>query len=119
MKNTATFEPGIMTPEMVGHRRRLTLGKHVGRHAVHQILSEVHISPNDIQLDTIVEKVKAIANKGKRVTDADLYEIAQTIMKIELSHRMLDLKDIAIMTGNHMIPTASAKAMVNGNEHVF
>jgi 2-isopropylmalate synthase len=24
-----TFEPGIMTPEMVGHRRRLTLGKHV------------------------------------------------------------------------------------------
>ena len=30
MKNSATFEPGIMTPEMVGHRRRLTLGKHVG-----------------------------------------------------------------------------------------
>jgi len=119
MKNSATFEPGIMTPEMVGHRRRLTLGKHVGRHAVHQMLSEVHISPNDTQLDAIVEKVKAIASKGKRVTDADLYEIAQTVMEIQLNHKMLDLMDIAIMTGNHMIPTASVKAMVNGKEHVF
>ncbi|MDO9324421.1 MAG: alpha-isopropylmalate synthase regulatory domain-containing protein, partial [Methanoregula sp.] len=119
MKNAATFEPGIMTPEMVGHRRRLTLGKHVGRHAVHQMLSEVHLSPSDPQLDIIVEKVKAIANKGKRVTDADLYEIAQTVMEIELSHKMLDLMDIAIMTGNHMIPTASVKAMVNGKEHIF
>jgi 2-isopropylmalate synthase len=119
MKNAATFEPGIMTPEMVGHRRRLTLGKHVGRHAVNQMLSEVHIVPGETQLDAIVEKVKAIANKGKRVTDADLYEIAQTVMEIELSHKMLDLMDIAIMTGNHMIPTASVKAMVNGKEHIF
>jgi 2-isopropylmalate synthase len=119
IKNSATFEPGIMTPEMVGHRRRLTLGKHVGRHAVHQMLADVHISPNDTQLDAIVEKVKAIANKGKRVTDADLYEIAQTVMEIELDHKMLKLMDIAIMTGNHMIPTASVKAMVNGKEHVF
>ena len=38
LRNSATFEPGIMTPEMVGHRRRLTLGKHVGRHAVRQML---------------------------------------------------------------------------------
>jgi 2-isopropylmalate synthase len=27
-----TFEPGIMTPEMVGHRRRIVLGKHTGKH---------------------------------------------------------------------------------------
>ena len=110
IKNAATFEPGIMTPEMVGHRRRLTLGKHVGRHAVFQILSEVHIKPSDTQLDIIVEKVKAIANKGKRVTDADLYEIADSLMGLELNHKMFELEDIAIMTGNHVIPTASVKA---------
>ena len=80
---SATFEPGIMTPEMVGHRRRLTLGKHVGRHAVQQMLRDVHIEPVDAQLDIIVERVKAIANKGKRVTDADLYEIAESVMGIE------------------------------------
>jgi 2-isopropylmalate synthase len=119
IKNTATFEPGIMTPEMVGHRRRLTLGKHVGRHAVRQMLADVHVEPNDTQLDVVVEKVKSIASKGKRVTDADLYEIAESVMGIELNHKMFDLQDIAIMTGNHMIPTASVKAMVHGKEHIF
>ena len=119
IKCTDTFEPGIMTPEMVGHRRRLTLGKHVGRHAVRQMLNDTHINPSDAQLDMIVEKVKAIANRGKRVTDADLYEIAESMMGIELNHKIFDLQDIAIMTGNHMIPTASVKAKVNNKEHVF
>jgi len=32
---------------------------------------------------------------------------------------MFELVDIAIMTGNHVIPTASVKAKVNGKEHVF
>ena len=47
--NAATFEPGIMTPEMVGHRRRLTLGKHVGRHAVRQMLADVQLAPTDAE----------------------------------------------------------------------
>ncbi len=119
IKNSATFEPGIMTPEMVGHRRRLTLGKHVGRHAVRQMLTDVHIEPTDPQLDVIIEKVKAVASRGKRVTDADLYEIAETVLGIELNNKAFDLEDIAIMTGNHAIPTASVKAKVNGKVHVF
>jgi 2-isopropylmalate synthase len=118
IKNSATFEPGIMTPEMVGHRRRLTLGKHVGRHAVRQILADARISPGDTELDTIVEKVKAIASRGKKVTDADLYAIAESTMGIELNHKMLTLQDIAIMTGNHVIATASVKATVNKKEYV-
>jgi 2-isopropylmalate synthase len=119
LKCSETFEPGIMTPEMVGHRRRLTLGKHVGRHAVRQMLEDVHIAPDDPQLDAIVERVKAIANKGKRVTDADLYEIAESIMGIEIGTKVFQLDDIAIMTGNHVIPTASVRAVVGGTEHVF
>ncbi|MBP1929355.1 2-isopropylmalate synthase [Methanolinea mesophila] len=115
----ATFEPGIMTPEMVGHRRKLTLGKHVGRHAVRQMLQEVHMNPSDEQLDAIVEKVKFISVKGKRVTDADLYEIAESVMGLETGKKVIQLEDIAIMTGNHVIPTASVKALVNGKEHVF
>jgi 2-isopropylmalate synthase len=119
LRNSATFEPGIMTPEMVGHRRRLTLGKHVGRHAVRQMLTDVHLDPSDEQLDAIVEKVKAIANRGKRVTDADLYEIAESAMGTALHKKVLSLQDIAIMTGNHVIPTASVRANVNDKEHVF
>jgi len=36
------------------------------------MLTDVHLDPTDEQLDAIIEKVKAIANRGKRVTDADL-----------------------------------------------
>jgi len=114
-----TFEPGIMTPEMVGHRRRLKLGKHAGRHAVKQMLAEVHIEPTDAQLDEIVLRMKGIAGKGKRVTDADLYEIAESVMHLAPNEKTLELQDVAIMTGNHVIPTASVKATVNGVEHVF
>ncbi|MDN7023978.1 2-isopropylmalate synthase [Methanoculleus sp. FWC-SCC1] len=114
-----TFEPGIMTPEMVGHRRRLKLGKHAGRHAVRQMLTEVHLEPDDAQLDEIVRRVKVIAGKGKRVTDADLYEIAESVMKIRADARTIDLQDIAIMTGNHVLSTASVRATVNGTEHTF
>ncbi|HOP67680.1 MAG TPA: 2-isopropylmalate synthase [Methanoregulaceae archaeon] len=115
----ATFEPGIMTPEMVGHRRKLALGKHVGRHAVRQMLQEVHLSPGDSELDRIVEKIKFISVKGKRVTDADLFEIAETVMGIENGGRAIEMEDLAVMTGNHVIPTASVKALVNGKEHVY
>lgn len=118
LANAATFEPGIMTPEMVGHRRRLTLGKHVGRHAVRQMLADVHLDPGDTELDRIVEKVKAVANRGKRVTDADLYEIAETVLGVEAVGRRIDLQDIAIMTGTHSIPTASVRAVVDGAERV-
>jgi len=114
-----TFEPGIMTPEMVGHRRRLKLGKHAGRHAVRQMLAEVRLEPDEAQLDEIVYRMKVIAGKGKRVTDADLYEIAESVMKIRAGKKTVELQDIAIMTGNHVLPTASIKAMVNGKEHVF
>lgn len=116
--NAATFEPGIMTPEMVGHRRRLTLGKHVGRHAVRQMLADVQLEPSDAELDRIVEKVKAIANRGKRVTDADLYEVAESVLGLEAVGRRIDLRDIAIMTGTHAIPTASVRAVVDGTERV-
>lgn len=116
---SSTFEPGIMTPEMVGHRRRLTLGKHVGRHAVRQMLQDVHLAPTDLQLDHIVEKVKYIAGKGKRVTDGDLYEIAGSVMGIEHETQMIVLEDLAVMTGNHIIPTASVRARIEGQEHTF
>jgi len=114
-----TFEPGIMTPEMVGHRRRLKLGKHAGRHAVRQMLAEAHMAPTDAQLDEIVRRVKGIAGRGKRVTDADLYEIAESVMQLAPDEKTLELQGIAVMTGNHVIPTASVRATVDGEEHVF
>ncbi|MDD1729662.1 MAG: 2-isopropylmalate synthase [Methanospirillum sp.] len=118
LENASTFEPGIMTPEMVGHRRRLKLGKHVGRHAVRDMLNQVHISPDEDQIDEIIARIKLIASKGKKITEQDLYEIAETVAGSGVSGRYIDLVDIAIMTGNHMIPTATVRARVGGSEQV-
>ncbi|MDG6257754.1 MAG: 2-isopropylmalate synthase [Methanomicrobiaceae archaeon] len=117
--NTSTFEPGIMTPEMVGHRRRLKLGKHAGRHAIHQMLEDVNIHPSPTQLDEIVQKVKHISGRGKKVTDSDLYEIADTTMGVNGREKAIKLDDIAIITGNHVIPTASVRAHVFGDERIL
>lgn len=116
--NASTFEPGIMTPEMVGHHRRLKLGKHAGRHAVRQMLSEVRINPTELQLDEIVERIKGISGKGKRVSDFDLYEIADTITGTPIEQKAVELEDFAVMTGNHVLPTASVRALLNGTEHI-
>jgi len=34
IENSDTFEPGVMTPEMVGAERKLVMGKHTGTHSV-------------------------------------------------------------------------------------
>jgi 2-isopropylmalate synthase len=116
---TDTFEPGVMTPEMVGHRRRIVLGKHAGKHAVKQSLEFAGLNPTDDQLNEIMKRMKDIADKGKRVTDADLYSIAESIMGgISREEAAIILKEVSVMTGNIITPTATVKAIVNGKERI-
>ncbi len=112
-----TFEPGIMTPEMVGHRRRIVLGKHTGKHSVEKKLSEIGMSPSKEELEEILERIKELGASGKRVTDDDLFSIAEVVMgEIARHERIVELKELSVMTGNNLIPTASLKAVVRGKE---
>jgi 2-isopropylmalate synthase len=114
-----TFEPGVMTPEMVGHRRRIVLGKHAGKHAVKQSLECAGLHPTDAQLNEIMRRVKDIGDKGKRVTDADLYAIAESIIgTVTRGEQAIVLKEVSVMTGNIITPTATVKAIVNGKERL-
>jgi len=107
LEKSDTFEPGIMTPEMVGHRRRIVLGKHTGKHAVKQSLESAGIKSNDNQLDEIVLRIKEIANKGKQITDADLYAVASAVLgKASSDEELIKLKEVSVMTGNIITPTA-------------
>lgn len=114
-----TFEPGVMTPEMVGHKRRIVLGKHAGKHAVKQSLESSGLHPTDEQLNEVMKRIKDIADKGKRVTDADLYAIAESIMgTVSEGERVIELKEVSVMTGNIITPTATVKAIVKGKERL-
>ena len=114
-----TFEPGVMTPEMVGHRRRIVLGKHAGKHAVKQSLECAGLHTTDEQLNEIMKRIKDIGDKGKRVTDADLFAIAESMIgTTSRGEKAIVLKEVSVMTGNIITPTATVKAIVNGKERL-
>ncbi len=108
-----TFEPGIMTPEMVGQRRRLVAGKHAGKHAVREMLKDALFDVTEDELVRILDRVKEIGDQGRRVTDVDLYTIAEAITNEVLTPTIL-LEELSVMTGNRITPTATVKAVVDG-----
>lgn len=118
LERSDTFEPGIMTPEMVGHIRRIVLGKHAGKHAVKQSLESADIHPTDEQLTEILNRIKIIADKGKRITDADLYAVASVVLGKAEGEERIKLKELSVMTGNITTPAAVVKLIINGEESV-
>ena len=108
-----TFEPGIMTPEMVGQRRRLVAGKHAGKHAVREMLKDARFDVTEEELARIMDRIKEIGDQGRRVTDVDLYTIAEAITNEVLTPTIL-LEELSVMTGNRITPTATVKAVVDG-----
>ncbi|WP_336036422.1 LeuA family protein [Halobacterium yunchengense] len=76
IENSETFEPGVMTPEMVGAEREVVLGKHSGTHAVRQHLVEEGYNPTEDQVREVTKKVKAHASGDEVVTKAVLRAFA-------------------------------------------
>ncbi len=71
LKHTLTYE--IMRPEDVGVRQsRLVLGKHSGRHALRKRLEELGYPLSEVELDSVFERFKALADRKKVITDVDL-----------------------------------------------
>jgi len=103
-----TFEPGLMTPEMVCHKRRIVSGKHAGMHGIEAMLGDMGIVVNKEQLREITQRVKDLGDKGKTVTDAELQAIAETVIG-QVTKKIVDLEELAVMTGNRVLPTASVK----------
>ncbi len=113
IKNSATYEP--MTPELVGRTRRFIIGKHVGTHGLNSRLKELGLDVNDVQLQQICDNVKILADKGKTVTDVDLQAIADNVLEINHLDR-IKLIDITVVSGNRVMPTASVKLNIDGEE---
>lgn len=119
MRDSCTFEPGLMTPEMVGHRRQLVVGKHTGRHGIAQALAEAGLMPNDDELDEITSRLHSVVSKGKALMTMDLYSIAETVMqKVPAAKRAIVLDQLVVTTGDKMVPTASVHATVHGKKFV-
>ena len=119
LKDNSTFEPGLMTPEMVGQRRRLVVGKHTGRHGIALALEEAGLKPSKEELGDIVQRVKAVGAKGKQLLNADLFAIAETVMQKVPAHlRAVELEQFVVTCGDKIMPTATVRAKVRGEERL-
>jgi 2-isopropylmalate synthase len=111
-----TFEP--IKPETVGRTRKLVAGKLAGTRGIKAELEEIGIHPSDEQLKEIVQRVKGLGDKGKMVTDADLLALTSAVMGEVISEeKIVDLCDLAVMTGIKVIPTASVRLVLDGQEY--
>jgi 2-isopropylmalate synthase len=106
-----TYEPII--PEVVGHTRRIVLGKHTGANAIKAKLDEYGIELTDEQFKKVYNQVKSLGDKGKCVTDADLKALAESVLG-RAKEEIVKLEGFSVMTGNSVMPTATVKLSIDG-----
>jgi len=114
IEDSRSFEPGIISPEMVGHRRRLVLGKHTGRHTVKKMLEEYGVTVDDDSLKEITNIIKTLGEKGKKINDTELLAITESVIgSLPKEEQYIKIDEFSVMTGNKITPTAVLKAVVN------
>ena len=79
IENSDTFEPGCMTPEMVGAEREFVLGKHTGTNSVRKRLEERGFAPTGAEVRAVTRRVKDFGAEKNRVTVADLERFARDV----------------------------------------
>ncbi len=82
LANSKTYE--IMDPALVGKETRLVLGKHSGKHATMAVMQRLGFSLSKEQAVKAVALVKALADRKKYVSRADLKKIALAVKKNEV-----------------------------------
>jgi len=123
IQNPRTYEP--LTPELIGYPRTddlsdivaqsITVGKHTGGHALKAKLDELGVTYTDEQFTEIMEKLKLLGDKKKKILDIDLITIANDVTgKMAQQDKTVILDELTVLTGS-VTPTATAKIRVRIN----
>jgi 2-isopropylmalate synthase len=114
LSNPLTYEP--ISPELVGRTRWIQTGKHAGIHGTNAMLKEYGIVPSLEQSKQILERIKAIGDQGKHVTDVELLSIASEVLKEKGIKRMVHLSGFSVSTGIGTMPYAFVKLNIDGED---
>ncbi len=111
-----SYEP--LTPEMVGQKRRIVMGKHTGKHGVANFVKEKYNLTDD-QIAAVVEKVRALAIHKKKIIEDDVNAIVNEVLgSVPDAERLVRLEEILVVTGNKITPTASVQLTHNNQKRV-
>lgn len=103
LKERSTYE--IMSPDSIGlDMDTIVLGKHSGRHAVRERMTELGLEVDDNRLDEVFKEFKLLAERKKEVTSADLISLvdAQTNNMPEIT-----LEYLQVSSGTQIVPTST------------
>ncbi len=93
LKERTTYE--IMDATVVGlDANSIVLGKHSGRHALQQALSELGLEVSGQTLNTAFKRFKEIADKKKHVTAMDLEALVTDELREEIAGYQLEWFDV-------------------------
>jgi len=107
LKHQATYE--IMRPETVGAAQtRLVLGKHSGRAALAARLAELGTPLSAAALDRVFTRFKALTDRKKQVTDADLDALVSDATAAGDGDE-LALDGLQVSCGTMGMPTATVR----------
>ena len=116
LKNNTTYE--IMHPETIGlSRSQLVLGKHSGRHALREHLAEMGYDLDSDALQIVFQRFKELADKKKRITDADLEALVED--QSFQNEEVYSLEDMQVSCGTIGMATAAVRLRgPDGEMHV-
>ena len=99
LKNRETYE--IMTPESVGVKKTsLVMGKHSGRHAFKDKLSDLGYSDlTDDIIQIAFGKFKVLADKKKHIYDEDIVALVDDSLIIDNKINAINLKSLKVFAG--------------------
>lgn len=116
LSNPLTYEP--ISPELVGRKRWLHVGKHAGVHGMNAMLEEYGVRPTEEQSKQILEKVKIQGDKGKKITDVELLSIASDVLGDKGIKRIVHLAGFSVSTGIGTMPYAFVKLNIDGTDFI-
>lgn len=115
LKHKETYE--IITPELVGATSSAPLGKHSGRHAFKQKLSELGFNGSEETMQHVFKAFKDLADKKKEVTEDDLYAlmIDATEDRTKVTY---EVEALQVSYGTNHMPTATIKLRLQDGETI-
>src|SRR3989338_2547686 len=108
----------IMDPSEVGWTGdNLVIGKHSGKHAIEKMLKDSGYGFSSEQIESVVGKVKELADKQKEVMKEDIIAIANDIAGgLSKDEQIVFLEEFQVTTGNKIKPSAVVTVKIDGVE---
>lgn len=115
LNNPLTYEP--ISPELVGRKRWLHVGKHAGLHGMNAMLKEYGVVPTSEQSKQILERVKELGDKGQgKISDVELLSFASDVLGNRGIKQLVHLTGFSVSTGIGTMPYAFVKLDIDGTE---